>query len=101
LAFFANELAGKEPPMHTSPPSIARGGKEMTEEEFAIVEFLKLSPATYFSRREIARKAVRRDVYEQNQHWADTHLAALLAKELIEQNVAGLYKLKTEDILSL
>jgi hypothetical protein len=73
----------------------------MTEEEFAIVEFLKTSPATYFSRREIARKAVRRDVYDENQHWADTHLAALVARQVIEQNTAGLYKLKTDDVLSL
>ncbi len=73
----------------------------MTQEEFSIVEFLKLSPETWVSRREIGRKAVRREVYEQDQHWADTHLAALLAKEVIEQNKAGLYKLKTEDVLSL
>lgn len=35
----------------------------MTEYEFAIMKFLKGSPETFFARKEIACKAVKRMVY--------------------------------------
>jgi len=66
----------------------------MTYEEQTIVDFLRGSPESYFARREIARKAVKRAVYEENQHWADAPLASLLDKKLIEQNNEGHYRLK-------
>jgi hypothetical protein len=71
----------------------------MTEEEFTIVAFLQASPETYFARKEIARRAVRRLVYEENQNWADAALAGLLLKGLIEQNDTGLYRLKKDEAI--
>jgi hypothetical protein len=68
----------------------------MTEEEFNIVNYLQSSPETYFARREIARRAVKRQIYEENQHWADAALTGLLLKGLIEQNESGLYRLKRD-----
>jgi hypothetical protein len=71
----------------------------MNEEEFIILAFLRASPESYFARREIARRAVKRKVYEEDPHWADAALVALLDKKLIEQDQTGLYRLKKEDIL--
>ena len=71
----------------------------MTEAEFTIINYLRGSPESFFARKEIARRAVRREVYDENQHWADAPLAALLLKGLIEQNESGLYRLKKEQIL--
>jgi hypothetical protein len=71
----------------------------MTEAEFTILDYLQGSPETFFARKEIARRAVRRQIYEENQHWADAPLAALLLKGLIEQNEGGLYRLKKSEVL--
>jgi hypothetical protein len=66
----------------------------VTYEELAIVNLLKGSPESYLARREIARKALKRAVFEENPHWADAPLAALLDQGLVEQNESGHYKLK-------
>ena len=66
----------------------------MTEEERAVVSFLETNPEAYFARKEIARKAVKRSVFEENPHWLDAALAALLLQGLIEQNDSGQYRLK-------
>ena len=71
----------------------------MNEEELIVLTFLRVSPETYYARREIARRAVKRKVYDENPHWADAALVALLDKGLIEQDLTGLYRLKKEDIL--
>ena len=66
----------------------------MTEAEFTILSFLQSSPESFFARKEIARRAVRRQEYEENPHWADAALAGLVLKELIEQNQSGQYRFK-------
>jgi hypothetical protein len=71
----------------------------MTEAEFDIVHFFQASPGSFFARKEIARRAVKRQVYEQNQHWADAALAALLLNGVIEQNESGLYRLKKDEVI--
>ncbi len=71
----------------------------MNEEEIIVLNFLRTSPETYFGRREIARRAVRRKVYEENPHWADAALVALVDNALIEQDENCLYRLKKEDLL--
>jgi hypothetical protein len=71
----------------------------MTDEEQLIVTFLNSSPESYFARKEIARKAVRREVYEENQHWADAPLASLLMKGVIEKNDSGQYRTKKDEVL--
>ncbi len=71
----------------------------MTQEETAIVLFLKASPEGYFGRKEIARKAVKRSEYEENQHWLDAPLASLLAQGIVEQNDSAQYRIKRGDVL--
>ena len=71
----------------------------MTEAELIILNFLQSSPETFFARKEIARRAVRRQEYEENPHWADAALAGLLLKSVIEQNDSGLYRLKKGEVL--
>jgi hypothetical protein len=66
----------------------------MTYEELAILNFLKGSPESYLARREIARKALRRNVFEENPHWADAPLASLVDLDLVEQDDSGHYKIK-------
>ena len=68
----------------------------MTDVELTIMNYLGASPETYFARKEIARKAVRRSEYEENPHWADAPLTALLLKGVVEQNESGLYRFKKE-----
>ena len=65
----------------------------MTYEELAIMNFLKGSPESYVARREIARKALKRTVFEENPHWADAPLASLVDQGLVEQNESGHYKM--------
>jgi len=59
--------------------------------------FLNSSPETYFARREIARRAVRRQVYEENQHWADAPLASLLMQGMIEKNDGGQFRARSDE----
>src|SRR5262249_16285093 len=63
------------------------------------LNYLQSSPETFFARKEIARRAVRRQEFEENPHWADAPLAGLLLKKLIEQNESGLYRLKKSEAL--
>jgi hypothetical protein len=66
----------------------------MTCEELAIINFLKGSPDAFLARREIARKALKRTVFEENPHWADAPLASLVDQDLVEQDDSGHYKIK-------
>ena len=66
----------------------------MTHEELAIMNFLRGSPDSYLARREIARKALKRTVFEENPHWADAPLASLVDQRLVEQNESGHYKIR-------
>jgi hypothetical protein len=66
----------------------------MNYEEMAIMNFLRTCGETFMSRREIARKALKRQVFEENPHWADGPLGGLVDQGLIEQNDSGHYRLK-------
>lgn len=61
----------------------------MTYEETRVLQFLEESPETFYSRREIARKAVKRREFEENPQWASAAISALLEREEIEENLAG------------
>lgn len=69
----------------------------MTDEEQRITDFLKGSPDSFFARKEIARKAVKRTVYEENPRWAEAPLASLLDKGVVETNDGGHIRLVTGD----
>jgi hypothetical protein len=68
----------------------------MTSEEAAIINFLIGMPDSYVARREIARKALKRTVFEENPHWADAPLAGLVDKGLLQQDESGRYKVASE-----
>jgi hypothetical protein len=65
----------------------------MTYEEMAIMNFLRGSPNGFVARREIARKALQRSVFEENPHWADAPLTALVDQRLLEQDESGHYRI--------
>ena len=55
----------------------------MSYEETAIMNFLIGSRDSYVARREIARKALKRTIFEENPHWADAPLSALVDQGLV------------------
>lgn len=63
-----------------------------------VFDFLKADPESAFARKEIARKAVHRSTYEENPHWVDAPLHALLHRKLIAINDNGHYQVKKEDL---
>jgi len=69
----------------------------MTTEEQSIIDFLQSCPKSFFGRREIARKAVRRDVFEENQNWANAPLTSLVSQRKVEQNDSGHYRITGSD----
>ncbi len=68
----------------------------MTPEETTILDYLNGRPESAFAKREIARKAAKRVVYEENPHWADAPLASLVQQKLIEIDGNGNYHLPKE-----
>jgi hypothetical protein len=66
----------------------------MSYEETAIIDFLKGNPDAFVARREIARKALKRTVFEENPHWADAPLSSLVDQALVEQDDSGHYRIK-------
>lgn len=71
----------------------------MTYEERCIVDFLSRSPKAYFSKKEIARHAVKRQEYEANPTWADAALRSLVGRGVVEVNAQGLYRLNPNAVL--
>jgi hypothetical protein len=70
----------------------------MTREEYSVWLFMSENPEAAFSRREIARRAVKRTVFEENPHWADEALAALVARKVVEVNDDGYYHIRRDSI---
>ena len=71
----------------------------MTQEESLVMSFLQERPESAFSRGEIARKAVKRAVYEADRHWVDVPLASLVAQQLVQVDNSGKYQIhKTEEL---
>ena len=58
------------------------------------MNFLKGSPESYVARREIARKPLKRTIFEENPHWADAPLGSLVDQGVVEQNESGHYRIK-------
>ena len=69
----------------------------MTYEEMAIMNFLRGTPELFVARREIARKALKRRVFDEDPHWADAPLASLVDQQLLEQNESGHYRVKRHE----
>jgi len=72
--------------------------KPMTWEETTVLNFLGETPEAWYSRREIARKAINRRIYEEEPNWATGALASLLSRGLIEENAAGSLKIKNRQL---
>jgi len=66
----------------------------MNYEETAIINFLRGNPDAFVARREIARKALKRTIFEENPHWADAALCSLVDQALVEQDDSGHYRIK-------
>ena len=62
------------------------------------MNFLKGSPESYVARREIARKALKRTIFEENPHWADAPLGSLVDQGVVEQNESGHYRIKKYEV---
>lgn len=62
-----------------------------SDEDREVLQYLQTSPETFFSAREICRRAGGKRKWEENQRWALPVLARLVTLKLIEQNPAGAY----------
>ncbi len=69
----------------------------MTHQEAAIVDFLQGNPEAFVARKEIARRAVRREDYEENPHWVDAPLTSLVSQGIVEQNDSAQYRLRKSE----
>ena len=69
----------------------------MTEDEKAIIDYLKARPRMFISGREIARKVFGRDRYEEDRFWAVPLLATLVNKDWLEADGAGCFRIKPEE----
>jgi hypothetical protein len=70
----------------------------MTEAEYIVFRFLEESPEVFYGRREIARKAVKRTLFEEDPNWANAPLSSLVAQRLIEQNDSGQYRYRKPSV---
>ena len=70
----------------------------MTQEETSVLDYLKSRPESAFAKREIARKAAGRNVYDEDPHWADAPLASLVNQSLIVLDNNGNYHIPREDL---
>ncbi len=66
----------------------------MSTEEDVVLRFLEENPETWFSRREIARKAVHRSEFEENPNWATAAISGLITRSKVEENESGSIRLK-------
>ena len=66
----------------------------MTHEETAILNFLEEAPDAWYSRREVARKAVNRRIYEEDRNWASPAFSGMIERGLIEESATGSIKFK-------
>jgi hypothetical protein len=66
----------------------------MSREEYAVWLFLNDNPESDFPRREIARRAVKRPVFEGDPHWVDAALNALVARNVVEVTEDGHYRIR-------
>ncbi len=73
----------------------------MTQEESLVLNFLQVRPEEVFSRGEIARRAAKRKMFEENPHWVDVPLASLVARNLVKVDQNGDYQLNKPDVLDL
>ena len=65
----------------------------MTTVELEIIHYLKQNRDAYFARKEISRRARRKEDYEEDPHWAAAPLNSLVMQGFVVQNQSGHYKL--------
>ncbi len=65
----------------------------MNDEHIIIINFLKGSPESWFGKKEIARRANKRKVFEENPHWSDAPLREMIAQHVVEENKDGQVRL--------
>jgi hypothetical protein len=66
-------------------------------DEQAVLEYLATSPKSFFSSREICRRAGSKDMWEKNQRWALPILSRLVARGLVRTDPAGHYQIVLQD----
>jgi hypothetical protein len=71
----------------------------VTREEYTVWLFLSENPEAAFARREIARRAVKRTVFEQDPHWADEALSALVARNQVVVDEDGHYRIRGSSVI--
>jgi hypothetical protein len=66
-------------------------------DEQAVLDYLATSPKSFFSSREICRRAGRKETWEKNQRWAVPILARLVARGLVRTDAGGHYQIVSQE----
>jgi hypothetical protein len=66
-------------------------------DEQAVLDYLATSPKSFFSSREVCRRAGDKETWEKNQRWALPILSRLTARGLIRTDAAGHYQIVLQD----
>ncbi|MBI5383493.1 MAG: hypothetical protein HZA90_02260 [Verrucomicrobia bacterium] len=67
-------------------------------DERVVLQYLATAPNSFFSQREICRRAADKEKWEKNPRWALPILSRLLDQKLVEQDKAGHYRILRADM---
>lgn len=65
----------------------------LSPDEQLVLVYLATSPKTFFSPREVCRRAGDKQKYGENPTWAVPILNRLLVRELVEKDMSGRYRI--------
>jgi hypothetical protein len=65
----------------------------LSPEERIIMDYLATSPESFFSPREVCRRAGDKEKYSENPNWAVPFLSRLLTRGLVEADASGRYRI--------
>jgi hypothetical protein len=80
-----------------SEPGRTQDRSVLSPEERLVLEYLATSPKTFFSAREVCRRAGDKEMYSQNPNWAVSILNRLLQRGLVEVDPTGRYRILRRD----
>ena len=65
----------------------------LSQEERLVLDYLATSPQSFFSPREVCRRAGDKQTYSEEPNWAMPILSRLLVRRLVETDANGRYRI--------
>jgi hypothetical protein len=69
----------------------------LSPEEKLVLDYLATSPQTFFSPREVCRRAGDKQMYSEKPNWAVPLLHRLLTRGLVETDASGRYRILAKE----